>query len=178
MIVNYLSSTSLIEAIDNQSIFDQNTEYINKHKEYVQKSYDWLKKNCPEIFNGIDAEEFQELIDMHDESKFSEVEFEPYAHKWFGDGKKTPEYEAAWEHHWQSNPHHPEYWQGKDMPDIYILEMICDWFSFGIKNNDLAEIFDFYENKAKNDAEKMLSDNTKLIIEKHLSAMKDAIQIA
>lgn len=30
--------------------------------------------------------------------------------------------------HNHTNPHHPEYWGGvKNMPSVYIAEMVCDW---------------------------------------------------
>jgi hypothetical protein len=153
-------------------------QYIIAHIERVSKFADWLKENCPEVFDGVDMDAFDEVIIEHDESKFSEEEFEPYAKKWFGDGKKTPEYEAAWEHHWKNNEHHPEYWLGEDMPYIYILEMICDWGSFSIASGNMRELSDFYFNKAKEDPEKMLSDATKEIIEDILSIINSAIDAA
>ena len=152
-------------------------EYINAHKERVEQFADWLEENCPEVFEGVDLEVFHDLIKEHDESKFSEEEFEPYAQKWFGDGKKTPEYEAAWEHHWQNNEHHPEYWLGEDMPYIYILEMLCDWGSFSIASGDMKELSDFYYNKAIDDPEKNLSEATKEIIEDLLIKINSAAGI-
>ena len=140
-------------------------DYVVAHKERVQQFADWLKENLPELFATIDIDLFDELIKEHDESKFSEEEFEPYAQRWFGDKKKTPEYNRAWEHHWQNNEHHPEYWLGDDMPLIYILEMICDWGSFSIEKKDFNELSDFYYNKAKEDPEKNLSDATQEVIE-------------
>ena len=154
----------------------ENQEYILAHKARVEKFADWLKENCPEVFEGVDLGVFDDLIKEHDESKFSEEEFEPYAQKWFGDGKKTPEYKAAWEHHWMNNEHHPEYWLGEDMPYIYILEMICDWGSFSIASGDMKELSEFYYNKAKDDPEKNLSEATKEIIEDILSKIDSAIE--
>lgn len=150
-------------------------EYINAHKERVEKFATWLLDNCPELFDGMDTSMFWELIKEHDESKFSEEEFEPYAKKWHLDGIKTPEYEEAWRHHWMTNEHHPEFWLGEDMPYIYILEMICDWGSFGIDRGDFKELSDFYYNKAKDDQEKNLSDATKEIIEDILSKINSAV---
>ena len=150
-------------------------EYINAHKERVEKFASWLKANCPEIFEGVDLDSFDEVIKEHDESKYSEEEFEPYAQRWHGDKKKTLEYEEAWKHHWMNNEHHPEYWLGEDMPYIYILEMICDWGSFSIASGDMNELSDFYFNKAKNDPEKNLSDNTKEIIEEILEKINSAV---
>lgn len=152
-------------------------EYINAHKDRVSQFADWLEENCPEVFEGVDLEVFKDLIKEHDESKFSEEEFEPYAQKWHGNGIKTPEYELAWEHHWQNNEHHPEYWLGEDMPYIYILEMLCDWGSFSIDKGDFKELSDFYFNKAKDDPEKDLSDATKEIIEDLLIKINSAAGI-
>lgn len=152
-------------------------EYINTHKERVSQFSSWLQENCPDLFENIDIEVFNDLIAEHDESKFSEEEFEPYAQKWYGDGKNTREYEAAWEHHYMNNEHHPEYWNGEDMPYIYILEMICDWGSFSIASGNMKELSDFYFNKAKTDPEKNLSDATQEIIEDVLSRINSAIKI-
>ena len=150
-------------------------EYINAHKERVEEFSSWLQKECPDLFNEIDVDLFNEMIREHDESKYSEEEFEPYAQRWHGDKKKTPEYEEAWKHHWMNNEHHPEYWLGEDMPYIYILEMICDWGSFSIASGDMKELSDFYFNKAKDDPEKNLSDNTKAIIEEILQQIDSVI---
>ena len=152
-------------------------EYINAHKERVEEFASWLEENCPEVFDGVDTDVFWDLIKEHDESKFSEEEFEPYAQRWHGDKKKTPEYELAWEHHWQNNEHHPEYWLGEDMPYIYILEMLCDWGSFSIDKGDLGELSDFYYNKAENDPEKNLSEATKEIIHDLLIKINSAAGI-
>lgn len=144
---------------------EENKKYILEHIDRVQQFADWLKEKLPELFDEIDINVFDDLIKEHDASKFSEEEFEPYAQKWFNNSGKTPEYEAAWTHHWMRNEHHPEFWLGEDMPYIYILEMICDWGSFSIKSGDFRELSDFYYNKAKDDEEKNLSDATKEIIE-------------
>ena len=154
---------------------EENKKYIEEHKANVRKFADWLLENLPELFDNIDLELFNEMIDEHDDSKFSEEEFEPYAQKWFGDGQKTPEYEEAWKHHWTNNEHHPEFWLGEDMPYIYILEMLCDWGSFSMKSGDLNELSDFYFNEAKDDEEKNLSDNTKIIIEEILEKINSKI---
>ncbi len=150
-------------------------DYVVAHKERVEEYSTWLLSNCPDLFEGVDVEDFKELIKEHDASKFSEEEFEPYAKKWHLDGIKTPEYEAAWEHHYMNNEHHPEYWDGEDMPLIYILEMICDWGSFSLKSGNMKELSEFYYNKAINDPEKNLSDATKEIIEDIISRIDSVI---
>ena len=169
----------ILQALDNitEGLDDYQTEYkdyVEAHKERVTKFADWLLENCPDLFEGVDTEVFKDLIKEHDESKFSEEEFEPYAQKWFGNGEETFEYEEAWKHHWMTNEHHPEYWLGEDIPYIYILEMLCDWGSFSIDKGDLGELSDFYFNKARDDEEKNLSPNTKETIEHILSCIEAA----
>ena len=176
--MNLLNAFGLLNAIqeggaDYQKEYKQ---YVIDHKERVEQFADWLLEKCPSLFDEVDPDVFWDLIKGHDESKFSEEEFEPYAQKWHGNGIKTPEYEEAWEHHWQNNEHHPEYWLGEDMPYIYILEMICDWGSFSIASGNMKELSDFYYNKAKEDPEKNLSDATKEIIEDVLSSINAAIE--
>lgn len=151
--------------------------YIINHKRRVTQFADWLKKNLPELFEEPGLEDFDAVIAEHDESKFTEPEFEPYARFWFNDDEHydyDPEYEAAWEHHWMNNEHHPEHWGGRDMPYIYILEMLCDWGSFSIDKGDMTELIDYYYEDAKYDDEKDLSPNTQKIIEEILDKIKQA----
>ena len=150
-------------------------DYIIAHKERVADFADWLEENCPEVFEGVDLDAFHEVIEEHDESKFSEEEFEPYAKKWHLDGVKTREYELTWEHHYMNNEHHPEYWDGEDMPYIYILEMICDWGSFSVESGDYKELINYYYSQAKDDEEKNLSDNTKEIVEDILDKIESVL---
>ena len=154
---------------------EENKKYIEDHKERVSKMADWLKENLPEIFEDVDLEAFDEVIKEHDDSKFSEEEFEPYAQKWFGNKEKTLEYEEAWAHHWTNNEHHPEHWLGEDMPKIYILEMLSDWGSFSIDKGDLKELINYYYSQARDDEEKNLSENTKIIIEEILEKIDSVI---
>ena len=150
--------------------------YVINHKKRVFEFADWLEENLPELFESIDIDAFWDLIKEHDDSKFSEEEFEPYANFWYNDSEHydwDPEYEAAWEHHWKNNEHHPEYWLGQDMPYIYILEMICDWGSFSIDKGDMTELIDYYYSEAKDDDEKNLSPNTKKIVEEILSKIEE-----
>jgi hypothetical protein len=74
---------------------------------------------------------------IHDWSKFSRAEWEPYVRRFFGKGTDPREFEDAWQHHYSRNPHHPEYWQQVEedgtiranwMPPTYVREMIADWY--------------------------------------------------
>ena len=67
---------------------------------------------------------------VHDFSKFSRSEWGPYARKFCGAGYPVPgEFTAAWAHHLRVNDHHPEYWGGRPMPAVCVLEMVADWMA-------------------------------------------------
>lgn len=182
--MNLLNAFGLLNRI-REDLNDYQEEYENyviEHKANVKKFADWLVENLPDLFDGCDVDMFYDVIEEHDESKFSEEEFEPYAKKFYGpqdvNGKPlayVPGYDEAWKHHWMNNEHHPEHWLGEDMPLIYILEMLCDWGSFSIKAGNMRELSDFYYNKAKDDEEKNLSDNTKKIIEEIINKINSRL---
>ena len=181
--MNLLNAFGLLNMI-NEGGADYQKEYKNyiiQHKERVKQFADWLEENLPEVFDNVDIEAFYEVISEHDESKFGEEEFEPYAQKFYKQdeyGKPLeyiPGWDEAWKHHWMNNEHHPEFWLGEDMPYIYILEMLCDWGSFSIAAGDFNELIKFYYEQARNDEEKNLSDNTKVIIEEVLDKIKTII---
>ena len=185
--MNLLNAFGLLNMI-NENLEDYQEEYkkyIEEHKDRVKQFADWLKENLPEIFfdYGVDPNTFDEIILEHDESKYSEEEFEAYAKKFYGpqdiNGKPleyVPGFDEAWKHHWTNNEHHPEFWLGEDMPYIYILEMLCDWGSFSIASGDMKELSKYYYEQAKDDEEKNLSDNTKIIIEEILEKINSVIK--
>lgn len=182
--MNLLNTFGLLNMItEGQEDYQEKyKQYIIDHKRRVKQFADWMKENLPEIFNEPGLDDFDELIQEHDDSKFSEEEFDAYAQKFYKQdeyGKPLeyiPGWDEAWKHHYLHNPHHPEYWLGEDMPYIYVLEMLCDWGSFGIANNDFDELISFYYDKARDDEEKNLSDNTKIIIEEILSKIEFVVK--
>lgn len=140
----------------------QYSDYIYSHKDYVRMAFEWLLENTPEIFDDelFKAKCFN-LIRCHDESKMSADEYDAYDAYFYGN-ERTKEIEddfnRAWLMHIHRNPHHWQYWilinddpeEGDiilDMPNQYIIEMICDWWSFSWKKGDLYEIFNWYEKR-------------------------------
>ena len=144
-------------------------EYIKEHKTNVIKAFEWMKeKVLPEsitIFGEYNektiANAEYNMVYKHDESKNDPEEYEAYD-KYFYGGNRSFEvvqnFRYAWLHHIHNNPHHWQYWilnnddpnEGEkilDMPDEYIIEMICDWWSFSWKKGDLEEIFSWYDNR-------------------------------
>lgn len=109
---------------------------------------------------GNNLTDLLERADVHDESKFSEAEFIPYAwltHK-YRPGNSEFEYpngveeliKAAVDHHYAANDHHPEHYADvNDMSDAALIEMVCDWTA-------MAQEFGEAGGSAKNWADKVI----------------------
>ena len=153
-------------------------EYLKNHIENVKKSYDLIEDKLL-IDSDLTVEELTQLnhnIENHDKSKYEDVEFYPYLCNFYPSNKNKlnqEEYDYAWLHHQHNNPHHWQHWilredEGKlktlDIPDIYIIEMLCDWSSFRYKNPESTANKWYNDNKDK----MLLSENTTQKIEKYL----------
>ena len=161
-------------------------EYIEQHKANVCKAYKWLDAKLPDIFPPDE----KGLIDhqcvfAHDDSKYSQEEYEAYDNYFYGNRSydNVEKFKRAWLHHIHNNPHHWQYWilynddpnEGMvilDMPDCYIIEMICDWWSFSWQKGDLNEIFNWYKEHSKYIK---LSNYTRQKVEDILNQMKDKL---
>ena len=160
-------------------------EYLRDHRMYVNRAGIWLFSNFPEIQEKYDMNSHREFFVMgdpfpnHDESKYSEEEYEPYDLYFYGNksSKVVKDFNYAWLHHIHHNPHHWQYWvlqhddepeEVLEMPYEYVIEMICDWWSFSWKSGKLTEIFDWYE-KHKN---MKLHPKTRKLVEDILNDIK------
>ena len=163
----------------------QYREYLFTHIENVKKAFNWLYNNTPKIFENLTKKELNQLkyhIETHDASKYSEAEFGPYKDHWFGNGSYDDDYDydCAWLHHVHNNPHHWQHWviveAGKrtivSMPKIYIIEMICDWWSFSWTKNNLYEMFTWYELHGE---EMVMSESTREKVNFILKTIKDEL---
>lgn len=133
-------------------------EYLERHKNNVRRGYLWLRDNLPELFLDT-ADPKWECIFGHDASKSMDDEYGPYDDYFYGGNRSYSVVEAvnkAWLLHIHRNPHHWQYWvlhnddpgEGEailEMPYNYIIEMICDWWSFSWQKGDLSEIFNWYD---------------------------------
>ena len=132
--------------------------YLEKHKENVRKGYIWLRTNLPKLFDGKPNSSW-EIDFKHDSSKSNPDEYTAYDAYFYGGNRSYAVVEAfrrAWLLHIHRNPHHWQYWilinddpgEGEvllEMPFNYIIEMICDWWSFSWQKGDLSEIFNWYD---------------------------------
>lgn len=194
-----------MDALDLKYIFDdmeenkQYEEYLIQHISNVQRGYEWLKENLPEVLsvdNYFEETtyygELDEIIAKHDSSKRNRVpdadsyyelkcEYDAYAEYFYGK-ERTDEvkeaFDKAWLAHIHSNPHHWQHWMLQndedglkliDMPYVFIIEMICDWWAFSWKAENLYEIFNWYE---KNKRGILLSDKTRYNVEDILAKLK------
>ena len=128
-------------------------EYIEKHRKNVKTVWLNILKNT-DLRNMINAgmsgnqtgTVFEHIInqniDIHDMSKYSIEEFEPYRKEFYSideEEKKDNkfDYALAWQHHKDNNKHHWNYWDERhindEMPWTYVVEMFCDHAAMSIK---------------------------------------------
>ena len=109
--------------------------YLLRHKWYV--AYAGVRLGVP----------LWRLL-IHDWTKFTRAEWGPYVRRFFGargsvldKGADPQEFQDAWRHHYERNPHHPEYWRQPEedgtlranwMPPKYVREMVADWYGAGM----------------------------------------------
>ena len=181
--INMIDSSNSLEKNQKQ---EEYIDYIESHRERVKEAYEkyFLPLLDQEFeLKSCSVEEFKEAIQnasnnitVHDETKYMDIEFEPYRLRFYQTEEEKlalqsqdmiiqqqQDFETAWEHHYKNNPHHPKYWVQddgsiRDMDLVYIIEMLCDWLSFG------DDIKVWYQNKAK-DEKNAMSIRTKEIVE-------------
>lgn len=148
--------------------------YVIRHKWFVMlECFKWFL-----IWQGL----------VHDWHKFLPSEFIAYARHFFGPGKDInagrnksgyykptdtgdPAFELAWLHHTKFGKHHWQYWvvpeSGGDkvmeMPDKYILEMLCDWKGAGRAQHRIAPLDKWF---AENESKMVLGPITRGVISK------------
>lgn len=131
--------------------------YVLKHKWYV--IYAGLKLHVP----------LWQLI-THDWSKFTRAEWGPYVRRFYGDRGDDLAFSDAVQHHYNHNPHHWNYWlvhnendtyTAREMPELYVREMVADWYSANRCSNG-AGIITWYQ---KNYTNYILHENTRRLLE-------------
>ena len=155
-------------------------DYLNQHILNVSNASDWIRQNIGLDVNGFDI---SSNVFIHDDSKYSKEEYDAYDTYFYG-GKRTKEikynFNYAWLHHIHNNPHHWQYWVlinddpdngivALDIPYKYVIEMICDWWSFSWRTGNLYEIFNWYD---KHKDYMILSENTRELVEDILAQIK------
>lgn len=157
--------------------------YLREHQSNVLKAFHWIQNNIPQVLDNLDLdtkiEYWSELDIEHDDSKWDDEEYYAYDNYFYGDksSKVVKEFNYAWLRHIHNNPHHWQHWvlledEGKqkalEIPDRYIVEMICDWLSFSIKSGNMREIFDWYDDHKD---KMILHPNTRKKVNRILNAI-------
>lgn len=134
--------------------------YLTEHKDNVARGFHWIQEYLPELIpaeDGIDYE--HQICFAHDKSKNESDEYDAYDAYFYGRNRSfrvVQDFNYAWLNHIHRNPHHWQHWillndepnEGEiilDIPYHYVLEMICDWWTFSWAKGDLTEIFNWYD---------------------------------
>lgn len=159
-------------------------KYLTEHIRNVRTAFFWINSNLPEIIENY-SEARAYIID-HDRSKYEAEEYDAYDKYFYGGSRSyavVRNFNLAWLHHIHTNPHHWQHWvlinddsdigiQALDIPNSFIIEMICDWWSFSWTKGNLFEIFEWY-NSHKNYM--MLSEKTRRFVESYLEKIKSKL---
>lgn len=144
--------------------FDSYPQYIQAHTNAVKSAFYYLREAG--VFSGISEKELEKAerkILKHDHSKFSDEEWDAYDAYFYGRSRSfevVEEFKRAWLHHIHENRHHWQHWvlipedpgeelTALEIPDCYIVEMVCDWASFGYMHGDVSEVTDWYDSHKK-----------------------------
>ena len=159
--------------------------YLKNHRENVKKGFEWIRDNLKEVLE--DDANYEWYINFnHDKSKEEPDEYDAYDEYFYGINRSygvVQEFNKSWLKHIHRNPHHWQHWvlinddptQGVvalDMPHVYIIEMICDWWSFSWSEGKLDEIFDWYDKHKKY---MILSDKTRSTVEDIMGKIKNKL---
>ena len=167
-------------------------------KLFIDRQLDWSKLGITrERLIPILKQVYQD-VQHHDESKYTDEEFDGYREKWFPTREEKDRYDKdleyakevdanaddAWKHHYRYNDHHPRHWcsiddsdnivDKRDMSIVAILHMLCDWEAMSMylnPKNDLATV-SWYINNATHEKDEM-TGNTRKVVESLLELIYD-----
>lgn len=110
---------------------NQRINTIIRHIKRVEDNCNKLAQAITDSGGNLNmARKLVQLGRIHDASKFDKFEF-----MYLGnfEKEKPPEFVYALKQHHKKNPHHPEFWEHgiKEMPEMYLAEMVCDCVARG-----------------------------------------------
>lgn len=169
-------------------------EYLEDHIENVKKAFNWMIDQGVLDFldlNDDEIEKYSKVIYNHDNTKYWADEYEAYDRYFYPDEyednpsflQRVEEYQRAWLEHMHRNPHHWQHWvlindngffTVLPMPEVYVIEMICDWWSFSWKKGNLYEIFDWID---ENSSHILLDNETTRLVEKILNRIRVRLNV-
>ena len=169
-------------------------QYLINHKASVGTAYQWFKENMPEfveqsLVGGMKLEELEhQILVAHDSSKTMFDEYPAYDRHFFSDlhtDETQEEFNLAWLRHIYRNPHHWQYWilanedlgdaPALEMPQNYVLEMLCDWWSFSWRNYEPDRIFEWWD---RHKYKMILHQKTRDLIHETIWTMKEKLKVS
>lgn len=147
--------TSRADALTEHEMHAEYDAYLTTHINNLRRGYEWLRRWWPELLADC-GPELEMNLKSHDASKRTDEEYHPYAVYFFSGTTRTDEikenFQKAWLHHIHNNPHHWNHWvvinenrtSCVEMPDVYVIEMILDWWTFSWKSQNLRELGRWY----------------------------------
>ena len=169
-------------------------QYLMNHKESVGRAYQWFKANMPEfvqqsMVGGMVLEELEhQILVEHDASKTMFDEYQAYDRHFFADlpmDETLDEFNLAWLKHIHRNPHHWQHWvlpsgdlpdiQALEMPQNYVLEMLCDWWSSSWRNYEPDRIFEWW---GRHKGMMILHPKTQWLIHETILTMKKKLKVS
>lgn len=157
--------SNLKEAEDIDKCIHDYSEYVNAHIKNVIKAWKEEVSKIDDDFIQSNSKAISDRVILHDISKWGNEEFDAYRANYnpINDQEKInneANFQAAWWHHFQNNPHHWQHWideEGEfktdiDLYDIKLayVEMICDWQAMGYVFGDTAkQYYDSNKNTIK-----------------------------
>lgn len=164
-------------------------EYLEEHIGAAKCAVLWMLKNIKKSTDCFTSfRKFALLLAMeaHDASKYDGFEYDAYDNYFYGE-RDEEEFNLAWLRHIHKNPHHWQHWilinddgkvgdSGKmvalEMPEIFALEMVADWWSFSWRSGNLYQVFDWYEEHKDGI---ILHENTRAYVESVLDEIRSVL---
>lgn len=176
------------------------TDYVNAHINAIKDAFEIFANQLlmdilssqnasdTEILLGVYMARLEQSIEKHDESKFSEEEFEAYRARFYPckQDKELPKqeieekFEKAWEHHYSENSHHPEYYYTMFNKPIKmrvsdLAEMVLDWIAVSMVHK--SNVLDWWASGRK-EKKKMLLNYQFEIVDSFLNQHKDQLDFS
>ena len=139
-------------------------EYIDAHRNNAKKAWQEDVSTLDDDFIQSHKEILNEIIENHDQSKYSDDEFEPYRAKYYPINEEEGAvadgpFQVAWKHHYDNNAHHWQYWTNAegDLDDekydeeqvkLAYIEMLCDQLAMSMQFNNRPD--EWYESNKEN----------------------------
>lgn len=125
-------------------------DYVDEHVKNVKIAWEKMKENkdvmdyLDSIYVGVSflISSVDDQIRSHDSSKYGIDEWEPYRKNFYpvDDQEKEDniaDFQKAWEHHYNQNMHHWDWWAKSGNKDAmglnFVIEMCCDWAAMSMK---------------------------------------------